>query len=633
MADYDYSPLAASHIRLIRVTIDSQDELQTSIEHTNLDPEDPITYSTLSYVWGDTSNTVQLPCDGKTIKVTTTLIEALRQVAKFNPNKLLWVDQICINQHDLPERSEQVKLMNTIYEKAETVIAWLGSATPSTTKAIDMISRVSVVAMPTLTDMFRIEEYPDDWEGLERYEEISVEESQRLGISFNDEEAWGAFADFFDRPWFQRIWIVQEILPARKAIMLCGAQSVEWKVLQAAARWYHYKAAAISSRHRRSVNGVDLTVAMNLQWVSRYGSEFLPELLGQKTRAVFKWPLRRLLEQFRPRLATEAKDKVYALLGVSDLGISYSSDIVNFTVDYSQELKEVFALVTKAMICNGDVRQDDLDVIMTARRHNNEPGWPTWVPDWRMENGYGCEWGVGHPLPASQDTTQSHQNGRHQVFDTGSPYTLGVEGVILGRATYVSQHHHLTPMLLEGGLFECHKACISTLMSYPTGENVEEAFALTVMAGKLPDDITKNNMSLETYAKSHLEWARIILLPQDTEEQREARLQQSKELFKLGFKNGWMQTLLEAYCERRFYMTDTGYMGLGNHNMKNGDIIAVLFGLKVPCVLRPRGDNPKDGYEFIGEAYCHGMMSGEVLKNLERSEEGVISGGQRFVLH
>ena len=116
MAKYVYSPLEASHIRLIKVAIDEQDELHASIEHANLDPEDPITYSTLSYVWGDTSSTVQMPCNGKRIKITTTLHDALRQVSKFNPNKLLWVDQICINQEDLPERSEQVKLMNTIYE-------------------------------------------------------------------------------------------------------------------------------------------------------------------------------------------------------------------------------------------------------------------------------------------------------------------------------------------------------------------------------------------------------------------------------------------------------------------------------------------------------------------------------------
>ncbi|KPM44798.1 hypothetical protein AK830_g1717 [Neonectria ditissima] len=560
MGSYVYSPLEASHIRLIKIAINEQDELHASIEHTKLDPEDPVTYSTLSYVWGD---------------------------------------------------------MNTIYEKAETVIAWLGSATPSTSKGIDLVSRVADVAMPTLTDIFRIEEYPDDWVGLEIYEKITVEESKKLGISFEDEEAWDAFADFFDRPWFERIWIVQEILPARKAIMLCGEQSVDWKVMQAAARWYHYKAAEISGRHQRAVNGIDLTVAMNVPWVLRMGSEFYHDLLGQKTRAVFKWSLRRLLETFRPRLATEPKDKVYALLGVSEIGISYSSDLVNFTIDYTQGLNEIFALVTKVMICEGDVSQDDLDIVMTARRRNEEPGWPTWVPDWRLQNGYGCR-----------------VNGKVQMFDTGSPYTLGVEGVVLGRATYVSQHAHLSPMLLKGGLVECHDAYVSTLTSYPTGEGVEQAFALTVMAGELPKSNLEKGTSIETYTENYLEWLKVMLMPQGTVEEREVRVAAARVLLKLGFDNDWGQRLLEAYCERRFYMTDTGYMGLGNHNMKEGDVIAVLFGLMVPCVLRPRGHSTEDGYEFIGEAYFHGMMDGEAREGLEKNDDGVVlSGGQRLVLH
>ncbi|KAK7398358.1 hypothetical protein QQX98_012252 [Neonectria punicea] len=515
------------------------------MEHTRLDPEDPVTYSTLSYVWGDTSHTVQLPCNGKKLKITKTIHDALRQVSKFNPNKLLWVDQICINQEHLPERSEQVKLMNTIYEsmhsqcpmQAETVIAWLGPATSSTPKGIDLVSRVADVAMPTLTDMFRIEEFPDDWKGLEVYEKITVAESNKLGISFEDEEAWDAFVDFFDRPWLERIWIVQEILPARKAIMLCGEQSLDWKVMQAAARWYHYKTAEISTQHQHAVNGIDLTVAMNVPWVLRVGSEFHQDLLGQKTRAVFKWSLRRLLETFRPRLATEAKDKVYALLGVSEVGISYSSGFVNFTIDYTQEVNEAFALVTKAMICKGDVAQDDLDIIMTARRRNEEPGWPTWVPDWRLQNGHGCDWGIGHPLSITRDGLRGRVNGQVQMFDTASPYTLGVEGVVLGRATYVSQHHHLSPMLLEGGLVECREACVSTLASYPTGEDVEQAFALTVMAGELPKSNLEKGTSIETYTENYLEWLRIMLMPQDTEEEREIRVTAARILLKLGFDN------------------------------------------------------------------------------------------------
>ncbi|KAK7416143.1 hypothetical protein QQZ08_012120, partial [Neonectria magnoliae] len=125
----------------------------------------------------------------------------------------------------------------------------------------------------------------------------------------------------------------------------------------AAARWYHYKAAEISTRHQCAVNGVNLTVAINVPWVLHMDSKFHQDLLGQKTRAVFKWLPRRLFETFRPRLATEAKDKVYAL------GISYSSDLVNFTIEYTQEVNEVSALVTKAMIRKGDVAQDGLDII------------------------------------------------------------------------------------------------------------------------------------------------------------------------------------------------------------------------------------------------------------------------------
>ncbi|KAH6880154.1 heterokaryon incompatibility protein-domain-containing protein [Thelonectria olida] len=632
MANYLYAPLKESHIRLIKVELNGQDKLQASIEHAELDEEDPIPYSALSYVWGDANDTVQLSCNGKNLKITSSLHKCLRQVSEFNPNKLLWVDQICINQDDLSERSEQVKMMNTIYYKAETVIAWLGPESSSTHKGLNMISRVAAVAMPKLTDMFRVEEYPDDREGLEKHEKISVQESKDLGISFEDEESWAALVDFFDRPWFQRIWIVQEILPARKAIMLCGAHSIDWNEIQAAARWHYYKGAKIPWKHEPKVNGINLTVGMNLPWCARSGSEFLPQLLGQKTRPVYKWPLRRLLEGFRPRMATEPKDKVYALLGISEVGVEYSSDDIDFTVDYTQSVKDVFALATRVMIARGDVGDDDLDIIMAARRRNRQENWPSWVPDWRLETGYGCAWGIGHPLPASWQG-RSNRNGRQQMFKTGSDYTLGVEGVILGRATYVSEHEHLGPLLMKNGFFQCHEACLNTLHSYPTGESVEQAFALTMMTGELPKDIVEKNMSVETYSEKHLEWVRALLLPRDTEEQRKARDEVIRRLFQMGFTNDWLESLLKAYCERRFYTTNTGYMGLGNQNMESGDVVAILFGMKVPCVLRPRGQISENGYEFIGEAYCHGMMEGEAVKDLEKDEDGRIRGGQRIILH
>ncbi|CAM1507403.1 Fc.00g070440.m01.CDS01 [Cosmosporella sp. VM-42] len=635
MALYEYSPLKQSEIRLVRVRANEQGELYATLEHVTLNFDDPIAYSALSYVWGNAAITLPLPCEGKTLNITTTLHEALREAIKFDSNNGLWIDQICINQNNLDERSTQVKMMNMIFEKAETVIAWLGPATSSTALTIDFISKVGAIALPKTTDIFRAEAYPDDRERIETYENITIEESKQLGISFEDEEPWAAFSDFFDRPWFQRIWIVQEILPARKAIFLCGANSIEWTVLNAAAQWYHYKAALVSKSHQRIVDGISLTVAMNIPWCARYGSEFHKDLFGQKTHATFKWPLRSLLEQFRPRLATEPKDKVYALLGVSEMGTEFSGQGVDFTVDYSQSLREVFALATKAMICSGDVAEDNLDIIMAARRRSTEADWPSWVPDWRSETGYGCEWGIGHPLPTSLNNWSGSKFGKHRFADSGNSHTLAVEGVVVGRSTYISPYHHLTQMLVEGGLRECHEVCVDELKSYPTGEDIEQAYALTVMAGDLPVEMTSKGTTAEAYTENYLEWADIMLMPIDTPEKRKVRQHAALEHFELGFTNNWAQHLLRSYCERRFYITDTGFIGLGNHNMRDGDLVVAVFGLSVPCVLRPRGESPEDGYEFIGEAYCHGIMNGEVIQmfGLSIDEDRFVSGGQRFVLH
>ena len=50
--------------------------------------------------------------------------------------------------------------------------------------------------------------------------------------------------------------------------------------------------------------------------------------------------------------------------------------------------------------------------------------------------------------------------------------------------------------------------------------------------------------------------------------------------------------------------------------MKPGDIICVLFGGKMPFCLRPWGDC----YLLVGECYVHGLMNGEAMKMMDRTE-------------
>ena len=52
---------------------------------------------------------------------------------------------------------------------------------------------------------------------------------------------------------------------------------------------------------------------------------------------------------------------------------------------------------------------------------------------------------------------------------------------------------------------------------------------------------------------------------------------------------------------RRFFVAQNGDFGLGPQEMKVGDEVCVLYGSRVPCVVRLMG-----GYHaFIGECYLH----------------------------
>jgi hypothetical protein len=78
-------------------------------------------------------------------------------------------------------------------------------------------------------------------------------------------------------------------------------------------------------------------------------------------------------------------------------------------------------------------------------------------------------------------------------------------------------------------------------------------------------------------------------------------------------------------CNRVIFKTSNGYLGLGPNTLRAGDVTVILFGGRVPYILPPQ-----DGYYlFVGEAYIHGVMSGEVVQNLW---DGVLKD-EEFEIH
>jgi hypothetical protein len=67
-----------------------------------------------------------------------------------------------------------------------------------------------------------------------------------------------------------------------------------------------------------------------------------------------------------------------------------------------------------------------------------------------------------------------------------------------------------------------------------------------------------------------------------------------------------------TFTMRNICLTERGYIGVVLETAKVGDIVSVLLGGQVLYTLRYPG--PGDEYEYIGEAYIHGLMDGMVMK-------------------
>lgn len=76
---------------------------------------------------------------------------------------------------------------------------------------------------------------------------------------------------------------------------------------------------------------------------------------------------------------------------------------------------------------------------------------------------------------------------------------------------------------------------------------------------------------------------------------------------------GMLKSVLERHVRRKCFASGAGHVGLGPTDTKSGDVVVVLMGSSVPVILRP-GLTPTGPWKYVGEAYCHGFMHGEALR-------------------
>jgi hypothetical protein len=77
----------------------------------------------------------------------------------------------------------------------------------------------------------------------------------------------------------------------------------------------------------------------------------------------------------------------------------------------------------------------------------------------------------------------------------------------------------------------------------------------------------------------------------------------------------WMRVLI-----RTTIGDSQNSLGLAPQNVREGDLICIVYGCSVPVVLRKFSVDQENGkcyYVLIGECYIHGMMDGEAFRILQ----------------
>ncbi|PVH85219.1 HET-domain-containing protein, partial [Cadophora sp. DSE1049] len=188
---YIYQPLTAPDtIRLINVlpskAADNDKNLECIFSVVSL--ADNPDFVALSYTWGDSAFTKTLVCGEGVLHITKNLHAALLQFRRPDRPLAIWADAVCINQSDDAEKSLQIPLMADIYGQATEVMIWLGEETEGTTDVMLYLNRIG--------------QNPENdalWKDL--IKDPNLDKTDLV----------------WTRPWFSRVWIIQELALASRA--------------------------------------------------------------------------------------------------------------------------------------------------------------------------------------------------------------------------------------------------------------------------------------------------------------------------------------------------------------------------------------------------------------------------------
>lgn len=525
--------------------------------------------------------------------------------------------------------------MASIYSKAQKVIAWLGTAEDSGDRALrrlDYMARKFKEASQNLEWLRRV---PGLVSGsrTDQPRRKSSRGPQRHWEHVPLE--WEELLHLMTRPYFERVWILQEAVLAQNLWLMCGSEEIQFReelgdiaeqftnavwqppsdllsgVLRATlsvTKWRFFSKIALLKR--------------NLPISSEYG--------GREDLLWF------LFNHFSLQ-SSDPRDKVYGFLGLCNF---------EFVPDYRKSSVEVYTDVTEMFL------NESLMIVLAAAGiglcKQRLGGLPSWAVDWQ----------------AISNLARIHLRG-YDVFDAGGTVGGFERPLVRDRVLHWSGVEWDQILQTEQKLcwhlseYDIFRQAQQDLSIYPKNMSRIQAMISAILGG-LAIDEDERRLELHSsflfdacaaclyrmlfdFAVRHeisdssvLEWFEAFRASNGLPEGKDSEFSLLETLFtNTPFQDDIGQGLLEKVEQRgrelfsiylmirqaqlgdwRLFYTMKGYIGVGPQGLTENDIIAILPGCRRPAILRKT-----DGqYVLVGLCFVVGIMDGEVM-HLARQQQ------------
>lgn len=634
-----YKPLDPSRkeIRLLELLATSpSDKVYASCRLTTVSLNEKPRFMALSYVWGAPSVTDTILLNGIRRQVTRNLAVALRCLTpsvrknqRTGTNSRLWVDAVCINQDDIPERNHQVSLMGELYSSATGVFSWLGTD-PCVHTAIKTLVTISKEIQNANGEADILGKL--DW--LRHHPDLYAKDDS-LSRELIPNRCWTALHDFAHLAYWSRMWIFQEIVLSKPGMLIFlspeGLKMPEYQ-LASALGGVRLIAQCVSGKRCPDFVPEDMWRHLQrLQDLANAAKQVQGLLVAKKNLGKATGGDRAglcILSAFNHETkATDPRDFYYSLLGAAGLSLipdySAKKSVQQACLDFVRAYLDATRASPWALLFLHDA---------VGPKDAGHHGLPSWAPGYHLPM-------IGR-LRGPDDKARADQGVFDKLAEAARPTpaltpqsktlrVLGVRGAKVSFVSYRPSFDFLRTGAMKAYLLDFSRRHGPT---YRTGIPAATALFATLLRkvdGQY--DFLKGLIFLEAIIAGDSDSAAVL----DTEGERTwqgARRAYASsaprtfqpdldlESLQVAARVEWVRTLTEF--ERlnigRLFETEEGYLGLAPLDVSAGDVVCVLDGFQYPVVLRPAGDK----YIFVGPCFVLGFMTGEVAAALEDGQPG-----------